>query len=48
VERGLRDAALARQIGRLRLGLMLARNANDLFFREPSSLDLSVLVKAGL
>jgi len=27
---------------------MLAQNANDLLFREPCSLHLSVLVKAGL
>jgi hypothetical protein len=29
-------------------GLMLAQSANDLLFREPQSLQLSVLVKAGL
>ena len=45
---GSGDAVLARQVGRLRSGLMLAQNANDLFFREPCSLHLSVLVKAGL
>jgi hypothetical protein len=48
VERRFRDAVLARQIGSLRPSLMLAQNANDLLFREPCSLHLSVLVKAGL
>jgi hypothetical protein len=38
---------LARQIAGFRRGLMLAQNADDLLFREPRSLHLSVLVKAG-
>jgi hypothetical protein len=34
---------LARQIRRLRPGLVLLQNPNDLIFREPCSLHLSVL-----
>jgi hypothetical protein len=48
VEHRFRDAVLARQVGRLRPGLRLAQYANDLLFREPCSLHLSVPVKAGL
>jgi hypothetical protein len=40
--------ALARQIGRFRPRLVLAQNAHDLHFREPRSLQPSVLAKAGL
>jgi hypothetical protein len=39
------DAVLARQIRALRPGLVLLRNPDDLLFREPRSLPLSVLLK---
>jgi hypothetical protein len=38
VQRRFRDAVLARQISRLRTGLMLAQHANNLLFRKPGSL----------
>ena len=38
VQRGFRDAVLARQVGRLRSGFMLAQNHNDLLFSEPDPL----------
>src|SRR5580704_10808532 len=48
VQRRFRNAVLARQIGRLRTRLMLAQHANNLLFRKPGSLHLSVLQEAGL
>jgi hypothetical protein len=48
VQRRFRDAVLARQIGRLRTGLVLAQHPDNLLFRKPGSLHLSVLQKAGL
>ena len=39
---------LAREIGGLRARLMLPQHANNLLFRKPGSLHLSVLHKAGL
>jgi len=48
VKRRFRDAVLARQIGGLRPGLVLLQHTNDLLFREPCSLHLSVLRRAGL
>src|SRR6202035_2163966 len=44
----LRDAVLAREIGRLRARLVLPQHANNLLFRKPGSLHLSFLHKAGL
>src|ERR1700722_19149003 len=43
VKRRFRHAVLARQIRRLRSGLVLLQNPDDLIFREPCSLHLSVL-----
>src|SRR3984885_10598399 len=43
VKRRFRDAVLARQIRGLRPGLVLLQHPNDLLFREPCSLHLSVL-----
>jgi hypothetical protein len=43
-----RDPVLARQIGRLRSSRVLLQHRNDLLFREPCSLHLSVLRQAGL
>src|ERR1700678_2260940 len=43
VKRRFRDAVLARQIRRLRPGLVLLQHPDDLIFREPCSLHLSVL-----
>ena len=37
------DAVLAREIGGLGPRLMLAQNPNNLLFRQPGSLHLSVL-----
>ena len=48
VKRRFRDPVLPRQIGRLRSSLMLLQHRNDLLFREPCSLHLSVLRQAGL
>ena len=48
IQRRLRDAVLAREIGGLRARLMLPQHANNLLFRKPGSLHLSVLHKAGL
>jgi hypothetical protein len=48
VQRRFRDAVLAGEIGGLRTGLLLAQHTNNLLFRKPGSLHLSVLQKAGL
>ena len=48
VKRRLRVAVLACEIGGLRACLMLPQHANNLVFRKPGSLDLSVLEKAEL
>src|SRR3954469_23408099 len=48
VQRRFRDAMLPRQIGSFRTCLMLTQHANNLLFRKPGSLHLSVLQKAGL
>src|SRR5207248_5101980 len=43
VERRFRDAVLAGQVACLRPQLMLLQNRNDLLFRKPAALHLSVL-----
>src|SRR6478736_8724242 len=48
VERRFGDAMLAGKVGRLRPRLVLLQNPNNLFFREPCSLHLSVLRQAEL
>src|SRR3954469_19466444 len=48
VQRGFRDPVLARQIGRLGPSLVILQHRNDLLFRKPGSLHLSVLCQAGL
>jgi hypothetical protein len=48
VQRRFRDPVLPRKIGGLRTRLMLAQHADNLLFRKPGSLHLSVLQKAGL
>src|SRR5579863_4430944 len=42
IERRLRYAVLAAHLAHLQASLLLAQNANDLFFREPASLHPSV------
>ena len=48
VKRRFRNAVLAGEIGGLGTGLMLLQHANNLFFRKPCTLHLSVLRLAGL
>src|ERR1700730_324143 len=48
IQRRFRDALLAREIGGLCPRLMLAQHPNNLLFRKPGSLHLSVLQKDGL
>jgi hypothetical protein len=48
VERRLRDPVLSSQISRLGAGLVLLQNRDDLLFREPLPLHLSVVRQGGL